>query len=106
MPIQIELDLRVEHSGNEIVLRGEGENITAEFDSLSSLRRMKKSLPSISGPFSAACRIPGMDSLKARILVRGRAVATLQTSGHVARTRILWPGLLATVLHLPAPSRP
>ena len=102
MSLHIESDLRLEFEGHELSLRDQGDGLVAEFSSLSAVRRLQRTLKVRPGPFPPVCRLPGLDEINARIVVRGRTVATLNTRGHAANVKMSWLGLLATLLHLPA----
>ena len=102
MSLQIESDLRLEFEGHSLHVRDEGDDLVAEFSSLSAARRLRSSLPVAAGPLPEVCRLPGSDEINARIEVRGRVVATLDTRDHVATVRMRWWGAIATLLRLPS----
>ena len=102
MSFQIESDLHLEFEGHSLHVRDEGDDLVAEFSSLSAVRRLRSSLPITAGPLPEVCRLPGLDEISARIEVRGRVVATLDTRDHVATVRTRWWGAIATLLHLPS----
>jgi hypothetical protein len=82
-------------------LRDEGEGLVVEFSSLAAVRRLRRSLPLRPGPLPPILQLPGLDEITARVVVRGRTVAVLDTRGHVASLSLSWWGLVATLLHLP-----
>ena len=102
MPVVIASDLHLELSGHRMRLRGEGSRLVAEFDSLTSLRSMRRSLPALGNRLPAVLRLPGLDAVHIRVQVRGRTVAEVDTTDHSATVRPRWLSLLATVLHLPS----
>ncbi|MDG2055563.1 MAG: hypothetical protein P8J86_12775 [Phycisphaerales bacterium] len=102
MSLQIESDLHLEFDGHVLSLRDEGgQSLVAEFSSLRAVRRLKRSLPLRPGPLPPMLQRPGLDDIVARVVVRGRTVAVLDTRGHVASLNLSWWGLIATLLHLP-----
>ena len=103
MSLHIESDLRLEFEGHELSLRDDGDDLVAEFSSLTAVRRLKRTLKVRPGPLPPVCRLPGLDEITARVVVRGRTVAVLDTRGHSANVKPVWLGLIATLLHLPAP---
>lgn len=102
MPIQIESDLRLEFEGHDLSLRNEGDSLVAEFSSLSALTCLRRRIPFRPGPLPEVLRVPGLDELTARVVVRGRTIAVLANRGHVASIRPAWLALISTLLHLPA----
>ena len=101
MPVVIASDLHVEHSGHRMRLRGEGSRLVAEFDSLASLRSMRRSLPAPGNRLPASLRLPGLDAVRIQVRVRGRTIAEVETTDHAANVHPRWLSLLATMLHLP-----
>ena len=101
MSLRIESNLRLDFEGHSLHVRDEGDDLVAEFSSLAAVRRLRSTLPIGPGPLPKSCRLPGLDEITARIEVRGRVVATLDTRSHVARVRMRWWGAIATFLRLP-----
>ena len=101
MPVTIASDLLLEQAGNRLKLRGEANQLVAEFDSLSALRRVKRSLPSLGGRLPESLRLPGLDQVSISVRVRGRDIALAKTTNHALSVRLRWGALLATLLHLP-----
>lgn len=101
MPIEIHSDLSLAFEGHELSLRNEGASLVAEFSSLSAVRRLRRTLPLEPGPLPEVMRFPGLDELTTRVVVRGRTIAVLATSNHVASIRMRWWGLFATMMRLP-----
>ena len=101
MSVRIETDLDLEFEGHELSLRNEGSSLVAEVSSLSALRLLRRRLPLKPGPMPEVMRLPGLDEITARVVIRGRTVAVLDTRNHVAAVKPAWWGLLATMLHLP-----
>ncbi len=101
MSLQIECDLQVEFEGHKLLLRDQGDDFVAEFSSLAAVRRFKRSLPLRPGPLPPILQRRGLDAMSARVVVRGRTVAMLNTQGHIASFRPCWWGLIATLLHWP-----
>ena len=101
MSLNIESDLRLEFEGHELSLRDDGDGLVAEFSSLSAVRHLRRTLKVGPGKFPPACRLPDLDEITARVVVRGRTVANLDTTGHSANVKFAWWGLIATLLHLP-----
>lgn len=101
MTLQIDSDLRLEFEGHDLSLRSEGESLVAEFSSLSALRRLRKTISVRPGPLPEALRLPGLDELNARVVVRGRTIAVLANHDHVPSIKPDWLALVSTVLHLP-----
>ena len=102
MSLHIESDLHLDFEGHSLHVRDEGDDLVAEFSSLSAARCLRSSLPIGPGPLPQSCRLPGLDEINARIEVRGRVVATLETRDHVATIRMRWWGAIATLLRLPS----
>ena len=101
MSVTLASDLLVEHSGHQMRLRGEGSSLVAEFDSLSAIRVMRRSLPSPGTRLPEPLRLPGLDAVEVEVRVRGRAVAEVLAHDHALNVRVLWLGLFAAILHLP-----
>lgn len=102
MPLQIDSDLRLEFEGHDLSLRSEGESLVAEFSSLSALKCLRKRIALRPGPLPKALRLPGLDELTARVVVRGRTIAVLENRDYVATVRPAWLALISTLLHFPA----
>jgi len=102
MQLEIQSDLTLEFEGHELRLRNEDRRLVAEFSSLSALRCLRRRIPLRPGPLPETLRVPGMDDLTARVMVRGRTIAVLANRGYVASIRPAWLSLIATLLHLPA----
>ena len=102
MPVTIASELLLEQAGNRMKLRGEANRLVAEFDSVSSLRRVKRSLPPLKGRLPESLRLPGLDEVSILVRVRGRDIAQANTSNHSLSVKLRWGALLATLLHLPA----
>ena len=66
MSLHIESDLRLEFEGHELSLRDDGEDLVAEFSSLSAVRRLRRTLKVLPGPLPPVCRLPGLDEITAR----------------------------------------
>ena len=101
MSLQITSDLQLDFDGHTLHLRDEGDTLVAEFSSLAALRRFRSTLRLRPGPLPEALRLPGLDGITASATVGGRVVAVLDTTDHVAKVRMRWLGLIATVLGLP-----
>ena len=101
MHLEIHSDLNLEFEGHELSLRNEGDNLVAEFSSLTALRLLRRKLPLKTGPLPKALRLPGLEGFTTMVVVRGRTIAILTCSEHSARVRPSWWSLLATLLHLP-----
>lgn len=102
MPVTIASDLLLEQAGHRMKLRGDANRLVAEFDSLSALRSVKRSLPALPGRLPESLRLPGLDEVEILIRVRGRDIARATTANHSLSVRPRWGALLATLLHLPA----